>query len=91
MNIHKGNEMSDGCTYMWRELKWVETQALINAISHEVHGPFKWVKGRMKDSIISWTVDVRYSEVIERKQGSISRHDLYPFRNKRYTKYWSHP
>ena len=73
---------------VWTELKWVETQALINAISHEVFAHFKFKKLRMKNSIISWTVEVNYSGLIEIKRGTVSRHDLYNFRNKAHTDYW---
>ena len=86
--------MSSGMThYNLRALSFVQTQALWIAISREVFGPYKLKSFKLKNNIISWAVDVRYSDVILRKTGSLSKHALWEYRNKTLDfyneKYWN--
>ena len=72
---------------VFRDLNWYQTQSLISCISRKVFANFKYKRLRYKNGIVSWTVEVNYSGVIEIKQGTSSIADINKLAVVRYGKW----
>lgn len=55
-------------------------------VGSKVQAPFGHVKFRVKNSVVSWRVEARYSDIRKIERGSVKLHELRELERKFYDK-----